>query len=66
MEGALAGRMPSIHEKSCETHVPPPCAGRGGLPGVPMVGVPGKLLKFGFSLPVVLTKADEWQVMQDA
>jgi hypothetical protein len=28
--------------------------------------VPGKLLKFGFSLPVVLTRADEWQVMHDA
>jgi hypothetical protein len=36
------------------------------LSGVPKVGVPGKLLKFGFLLPMVLTKADEWQVMHDA
>ena len=41
----FAGIMPSIQEKSCLIQLP-----AGGLPGLPIGGVPGKAPKLGFSV----------------
>ena len=50
------GIMPSIQEKSCAVHVPPP-EGLGACPGVPIEGVFGNAPKFGFSAAFVLVIA---------